>query len=110
MSKIIQITNSADFEKEIAIFEDAYKNIKEIFKKERTNTEKINGTNEIWTGKTQEIIYEKKIDFQKNFEPIEEALEIYINFLKKTLDDFKRYEISQNKNIDSNDYTLDVNS
>ena len=63
-----------------------------------------------WVGATQEAMYEKQVEFQNNFEPIEEAMEVFINFMKKALNDYKRFEETQNKNQEDNNSDLDVNS
>ena len=107
MSKII-ITDSNAFESEIREFEDSLKNIKDIFISEKNNSERINKT-ETWTSISQEVIYQKKKEFQNNFGPIEEALELYINFLKKTLDDYKRFETVTNNSIEDGLNNLNVN-
>lgn len=105
----IEIRDSNAFEVEIKVFEDSLKNIKEIFQSEINNSERINKT-DIWTSMVQEEIYAKKIEFQKNFGPIEEALQVYINFMKKTLDDYTRLENITSKSIDDQVRNLDVNS
>lgn len=50
----------------------------------------------------------KNIKFQNNFNPIEEAIQVYIDFMKKTLDDYQRLEVITNKNIDTQVNDLDV--
>lgn len=106
MNKII-ITDSAQFEGVISALEDSYNNIKDIFSKENTNVEKINGT-DIWTGATAEAMYEKYKLLTQNFGPIEYSLDLYIKFLKKTLEDYKRAEEEISKNIDDISESLDV--
>ena len=107
--KEISITSFSDFQEAIDTYEDCLKNIKEIFHNEKTNIENINGTS-TWTGATQEVIYNKHVMLQKNFSPIEEALQVYINFLKKTLADDQNYLNTTDINISDNDSNLDVNS
>jgi len=105
--KRIEIRDSNAFEGEIREFEGALKNIKEIFQSEKNNIEKINKT-EIWTSMTQEAVYEKNIEFQKNFGPVEEAIQVYIDFMKKTLSDYIRFEEVTGRNIDNQVESLDV--
>ena len=105
----IVIEDSNEFENIIAKFEDSYKIIKDTFDNEKKNIETINST-DVWSGDTQKVIYNKHTELQKNFTPIEEALELYIEFLKKTLSDYKAFEAKTNENITSNDQELDVNS
>ena len=101
MGKIV-ITDSNSFEGEIHEFENALIKIKDIFESEKNNT--------IWTSMTQETIYNKKIEFEKNFNPIEEAIGTYIKFLKKTLEDYRRLEEITNRSMEDQASNLDVNS
>ena len=105
----ITITNSNDFEKIIEKTEISRKNIEDIFNDESTNIENINATN-IWTGKAQEALYRKYKELEKNFLPIEETLEIYIAFLKNTLESYKQLEEKTLSNMDVNNNNLDINS
>ncbi len=105
----IVIEDSNEFENIIKKFEISYKKIKETFAKEKGNIESINST-DVWSGETQKVIYNKHHELQKNFEPIEEALNLYIEFMKKTLDDYKAFETKTNENILQNEQELDVNS
>lgn len=107
MSKAI--VNTVEFENEIGVFEDSLKNIKSIFAKEKSNLQRIND-GKTWVGKTQEALYANQTSFQNNFEPIEEALEVFINFMKKALDDYNRFEATQLKNLDEGSSDLNVNS
>lgn len=107
--KRIVITDTNEFERIITEFEQIRNNIQNVFTEEKNNIEKINDEN-VWNGKTQEIIYQKHLDFQKNFSPIEEALEIYINFLKNSLQSYKDLENNINQNINTASEELNVNS
>ena len=100
--------DTVGLEKEIQVFEQSANNIKMIFEKEKRNLLDMNNGH-TWVGKTQEKMYEKQVSFQNNFEPINEALEVFINFMKKTVDDYKRFEDTSNKNIDENVDNLKVN-
>lgn len=107
MSKAL--INTTELEKEINVFETSLNKIKEIFQNERKNLNHMNEKN-VWAGKTQEAIYNNQVAFQNNFEPIEEALQVYINFMKKSLNDYKRFEQTQVLNQENNASDLDVNS
>lgn len=107
MSKTL--INTTELEKEINVFETSLNKIKEIFQNERKNLNHMNEEN-VWAGKTQEAIYNNQVAFQNNFEPIEEALQVYINFMKKSLNDYKRFEQTQVLNQENNASDLDVNS
>ncbi len=108
MSRIV-ITDSEQFKSLIDTFESSSNRIKEILAKEKTNNEKINAT-DIWSGSTQEVIYNKHVELQKNFAPIGEALDYYVAFLRKTIDDYERLEANIAKNAEENAYELDVNT
>ena len=108
MKKIL-ITDYNQFNEVILNFEKSLANIKEVFSNENKNFEKINETS-IWTGKTQKVIYNKYKLLANNYEPIEESIQIYIDFLKNTLQEYKDNEDYLNKNLELNDENLDVNS
>ena len=101
--------NTVALEREIQEFETALSNIKVIFERERRNVREMNNGH-MWVGKTQEIMYRKQIAFQNNFGPVEEALEVFINFMKKSVEDYKRFEATRIKDQEENTSDLDVNS
>ena len=107
-SKIV-ITDDSKFEEIINSFEKNLKNIKEIFEQEKNNVEDINKT-PIWSGPTQEVVYDKHKKLQENFKPIEDGLEYYINFLKTTLENYRTFERETNNSIEQNKEHLTVNS
>ena len=100
--------NTEGLEQEIQVFESARANIKEIFNQERKNLLKLNNGH-MWVGQTQEKMFEMQTRFQNNFEPIDEALEIFINFMKKIVDDYKRFENTRINNLEDNSDNLKVN-
>ena len=109
MKNNIVITDSEQFEEVIRSLEASYNKIKEIFISESNNKEYINST-DIWTGTAQEAMYEKYNLLSNNFYPIENSLDIYIRFLKKTIEDYKRYESEISNNIDKLENEFNVNS
>lgn len=108
MNRIL-ITDFSSFEEVITSLEKSLRIIKDIFTTEKENVEMINATS-TWTGDTQKVIYGKYKMLTNNFTPIEESLEVYIRFLKKTLDDYRRMEENINKNAEESSQSLDVNS
>ena len=108
MGRIV-ITDSGQFEEVIQELEESYNKIKDVFTKEKTNKEEINAT-DTWTGKAQEAMYEKYELLSENFTPIEYSLGVYIKFLKKTLEDYKREEEEINRNMELVAEQLNVNS
>lgn len=108
MNQIV-ITDSAQFEDVINTIEKTLPKIHDIFENEKRNTEEINGTS-TWTSETQKVIYEKLKLLQNNYDPIDDSLRIYLNFLKKTLQDYKNIEAHIEKSAEANNFQLDVNS
>lgn len=108
MSNVV-IKSSDEFESVIISLEKSLVKMKDVFAREKSNIESINET-DVWTGATQRVIYEKNLMLHKNFAPIEEATQIYINFLKKTIADYKMFEEKTNTNAENNSNQLNVNS
>lgn len=108
MNRVV-ITDFEQFDSCIKDFEASLNKIKDIFVNEKNTYEKINAT-DVWTSDTQSIVYDKCKSLSNNFEPIETSLQLYINFLKKTISDYRAFEENVNKQADSNEATLNVNS
>ena len=106
MSKVF--INTEGLEQELSIFENSLTNIKNIFQNERNNLNYMNDGHS-WVGKSQQTMYNKQIEFQQNFDPIEEALQVYIDFIRKSLEDYNREESTRVKNIEENLDNLNVN-
>ena len=103
--------------KSIAQFQEVETNIlkirneiADIFNKEKTNAEKINGSTNTWVGKTQETIYKKHKQLSDNYDQILETLDIYLDFLKNTRESYVAMDKAINRNIERNTNELDVNS
>ena len=108
MNKIV-ITDTNKFEEVIQVFEQTLPRIKDHFASERRISNEYNATN-TWTGKSQEALYNKYKMLEKNFDPIVEGIEIYIRFLKKTLEDYKLLEQQLNQKAEEFSEQLNVNS
>jgi hypothetical protein len=108
MGRIV-ITDSGQFEEVILELEESYSKLKDIFAKEKTNKEEIHET-DTWTGNAQKAMYGKYAQLSENFEPIEYSIGVYIKFLKKTLEDYKREEEEINRNMELVAEQLNVNS
>ena len=104
----IEITSSIDFEKIISKMEQSITNIEKILDNETQNIESINET-DIWSSKTQKVVYEKFKQLDNNFSTIKTSLHTYINFLQKTVSDYKKFEIVTDTNIEKNIENLIVN-
>ncbi len=107
MKDQVVITNSAQFQEVINSLEESFKKIEELFGNQKRNAEEINGT-DTWTGATAEAVYEKYMKLSENFGPILYSLDLYIKFLKKTLEDYTLAEQEIDKNIDGVAQALDV--
>ena len=103
------VLNSKGFEQEINNFESSKNKIKAIFERERRNMNVLNNGHS-WVGKAGETMYRKQEMFQKNFEPVIEALETFIRYMKASLERQKQREEETIKDIETNDENLDVNS
>ena len=106
-SNLVEITDTNQFEEIINSFESSYNKIKDLFANQKQNAEKINAT-DVWTGATAEVMYNKYKLLSDNFGPIEFSLEVYIKFLKKTLEDYKRITQEIDRNINDISESLDV--
>ena len=105
----ISITSPEEFQSVITALEASYNKIKDIIDKEKKNVERINQT-KAWTGKTAAAVYNKYALLNTNYEQIDYSLDVYIKFLKKTLEDYTIAINEQSKNIDAMAANLDVNS
>ncbi len=104
----VVIENSDEFEALINSFETSTNKIKDIFNNEKNEIEKINST-DVWSGDTQKVIYDKNKMLQENFDPIVEALDYYVLFMKKVVSDYKAFENKTNQNAEVNSDELNVN-
>ena len=104
----VVIENSDEFEALINSFENSTNKIKDIFNNEKNEIEKINST-DVWSGDTQKVIYDKNKMLQENFDPIVEALDYYVLFMKKVVSDYKAFENKTNQNAEVNSDELNVN-
>lgn len=103
----IVITDSNEFEMVIKGLEESLTRLHGIFTHEDQNMRIIDDT-DVWSGKTQQVITTKYNELRENFEPIEQSLGIYINFLKNALADYKKIESQFSSAINVNDSNLDV--
>lgn len=110
MKNNITITNSSQFEEIINSLESSYNKIKKININENNNKEIINGDTDIWKGDSQVAMYNKYLLLSESFSKVEYSLEVYIKFLRKTLEDYTKAEQEINSNINQIANELDVNS
>ena len=105
----IVITDSSRFEEIINLLEASQNRIKEIVDKEYKNVEMIDET-EVWSGACARSMYSKYKELNSNYDLLEYSLDIYIRFLRKTLEDYRRIEEEISGNIDNLATELDVHS
>ena len=103
------INDSARFDEIINQIEKDYFKIKDIFEKEKRNSQEINGT-DTWNSNGQVALYNKYVELMENFGPIEYSMDLYIKFLRKTLEDYRRFEDAVQDNMEEFSSELDVNS
>ena len=68
---------------------------------------RINET-DTWSGKTAKVMYEKYKMLNDNYSHIEYSLELYIKFLKKSLEDYIRLNAEFTNNMEETAEALDV--
>ena len=68
------------------------------------------GETPTWTGKSASALREKYDQLSKNFPMVVYSLELYIRFLKKTVEDYELMNKAQSENIDEMKENLDVNA
>ncbi len=83
---------TASFEKVTDNIEAKVNNIKSIFKEMNSAMSNIDGSNKIWQGRAQELVYKKYTDVSKKYSTINEQLDAYVNFLRETLENYKKEE------------------
>lgn len=88
--------------------EKANKNIEEIFARVQ-NTMKSMYNNEIWSGNTNEAMYNRFIEFEKFFPKMNVSLANFTKFLRITNENYLNAENTINNDIDKNIENLNVN-
>ena len=109
MMNNITITDSDKFAEVITSLENSYNKLVEIKENENINKETINAT-DVWTGNAQKSMYDKFDELINTYEKVDYSLDIYIKFLKKTLEDYKLINDEISKNIDKVENELNINS
>ena len=107
MSQNLKIVSFAEFSEAIDELTEEYIKLKDIFRNQKKNAEKINET-DTWTGEAQRAMYAKYMELNSNYDPIEYSLEVFIKFLIKTRDDYTLISKAIEKNIEDFAETLDV--
>ena len=105
----VTIKETEEFREIINIIEKSYHKIMDICDHQRKNAEEINET-DTWTGEAARAMYEYYTILNSNYDHIEYSLDLYIQFMRKSLEDYIRLNEEFNRNIDDISESLDVNS
>jgi len=103
------VLNPDGLEKEINEFEKSKNKIRQIFDREKKTTLILNNGHS-WVGKAGNAMYNKQQEFQKNFDPIIEALDVFIKYMKTSLEEYRKAEKETMIGLEKNSESLDVNS
>ena len=109
MNNKVIITDSNKFEEVILSLKESYNKIKDVVAKEYKNVEVINES-ETWSGLCSQSVYNKYTELNRNYDLVLYSLDLYIKFLEKTLEDYRRLDEEISKNADEMSTNLDVNS
>ena len=102
------IKDEQKFKENYEQFESSLIKIKDIFEKQNNEFNSINET-EIWTSDTQKDMIVKYNELKDCYEPIEDSLNNFINFMKKVLSDYQRLNNQGVRETNYNKDNLDVN-
>ena len=105
---VIEITDYVKFEDVINRMQNSLNTLHDVFENERNNDNTLTDGS-TWEGKASEQMYAKVKELEENYEPIEYSLDLYISFLRKTLEDYKLMDDEINKNAVEFAHALDVN-
>lgn len=83
--------------------------VKEILSNINNEMKSFDGTNDMWKGKTQEVLYETYKSMGDKFPNIITQLENYNIFLRKTIENYNVKEKIINDSIENNSDNLDIN-
>ena len=105
----ITITDSEKFAEVITSLENSYNKLREIKENENINKEVIDET-DVWTSNAQKSMYNKFDELVNIYEQVDYSLDIYIKFLKKTLEDYTLINEEISRNIEKVENELNINS
>ena len=89
--------------------ENILKRIKDVVDVQDKNLLDV-GETPTWTGMSASALREKYEQLSKNFPMIVYSLELYIRFLKKTVQDYELIDKAQTENMEEMKDQMDVNS
>ena len=103
------VLNPDGLDKEINEFEKSKEKIRQIFDRQKKNMLMLDNGHS-WVGKSGEAMFKKQQSFQRNFDPIIEALDVFIKYMKDSLEEYRKAEKETMKSLEINSESLDVNS
>ena len=104
----INISSFEGFETVISNLSKSLETIKDALGYEENSSKRFEDK-EIWDGKAGESISLKIKEYKECFPTMIESLETYIQFLRETLENYKRAEETLDKSIENNAEELIVN-
>lgn len=102
------VVNSDRLEDSITKFNDKIIKIDETLEKIEKLITKVNN-DDLWKSSTSEEVYDSFLELKKTFPKINAELNVYSEFLKEILKDYKEEEEKQEKVIEENTTNLDIN-
>ena len=89
MNNGLVIKNIGEFQEVIDELKTSLNNLNNIFDRQNNNVTRINQT-EVWSGSAAKSFHDKYVQLNKNYPQIAYSLDLYIKFLEKTLEDYKK--------------------
>ena len=93
----------------ISSFEHHMNAVNEILDSIEKNSRLIDGSTDIWKGKTQESVYQSYSTISESFPRITSQMQNYLSFMKKSVDDYILAENSIDDSINSESKDLNIN-
>ena len=106
MSKVEINTN--EFENALGSIETKVSEIKDIIKAIDKEMSLIDGSNSIWKGKAQDIVYTRYKEISGKYPEFETKLDDYVTFLKNTVELYKQENHAQSQSVVVQDDELDI--
>ncbi len=106
-SSIMVETNS--FESSIQDLRSHAKKLNELFEKMKKIMQEVDGENSVWKGKTATLVRDKYKETESKYVEITDEFNDINDFLQTTLDAINKEHETENKILDENSDSLDIN-
>ena len=100
--------NTNEFENTLGSIETKVSEIKDIIKDIDKEMSLIDGSNSIWRGKAQDIVYARYKEISNKYPEIETKLDDYVTFLKNTVELYKQENDTQSQSVVVQEDELDI--